>query len=198
MATKTIRPPESPTREWPPPQGEWTYEDWLQLPNDGMRYEVLYGVLYMSPSPSVAHQDAVSELIMLMRQYAKSNNLGLVLTSPIGVRLPEQSVPVQPDIIFVSKDRLDVVAEDYIEGAPDLIVEVLSPSNWHYDRGVKQEAYRQAGVREYWIVDYRAKTIEVLTLKAGIYTLLSKAGAGEKARSEVLAGFEVAAERLFS
>lgn len=197
MATRTIQAPESRTREWPPPQGEWTYEDWLRLPDDTMRYEVLDGVLYMSPSPFVAHQNALFELAVRMREYARRGDLGRVWIAPIGVRIPGQQVPVQPDIVFVRKDRLDIVAEDYIEGAPDLVVEVLSPSNWHHDRGVKQEAYRQAGVREYWLVDYRTKTIEVLTLQEEVYTLLSKAGPGETARSEVLAGFEVAAEQLF-
>jgi Uma2 family endonuclease len=126
------------------------------------------------------------------------NNLGLVLASPVGVRLPEQDVPVQPDILFVSQERKHIVGDDYIKGAPDLVVEVLSPSNWLYDRGKKQEVYRKAGVKEYWIVDYRAQTIEVLVLEEAVYVLQDQFASGDFARSAVLPGFEVAVDDVFS
>lgn len=184
-------------QEWPE-QGEWTYEDWLRLPDDGFRYEVLDGELYMSPPPTISHQNAATLLAARMRTYADDHDLGLVLTSPVGVRLPDQEVPLQPDILFVSKERSDIVGQDYIEGTPDLIVEVLSPSNWLYDRGKKQEAYRQAGVREYWIVDYRAKTVEVLVLEESAYVLIDKFGEGDVARSAVLTDFEVAVGDVFA
>ncbi|HEX6384139.1 MAG TPA: Uma2 family endonuclease [Anaerolineae bacterium] len=184
-------------QEWPE-QGDWTYEDWLRLPDDGFRYEVLDGELYISPPPTISHQNSVTSLTASMRMYAVDHDLGLVLTSPVGVRLPAQEVPVQPDIVFVSKERRDIVGEEYIEGVPDLVVEVLSPSNWLYDRGKKQEAYRQAGVREYWIVDYRAKTVEVLVLEESAYVLIDKFGEGDVARSAVLTGFEVAVEDVFA
>lgn len=198
MTAPAVAPSLQPTREWPPEQGRWTYEDWLRLPNDGFRYEVLHGVLFMAPPPAIPHQDAVTILTARMRNHADSRSLGRVLTSPVGVRLPGQPVPVQPDVLFVAKERRDIIGTDYVEGAPDLVVEVLSPSNWPYDRGEKFVAYRQAGVREYWIVDYRARTIEVLVLEKTEYVLTGKVGPGDVARSTVLTGFEIAVNDVFA
>ncbi|HKZ87130.1 MAG TPA: Uma2 family endonuclease [Anaerolineae bacterium] len=193
-----VSPSPQPTRQWPPEQGQWTYEDWLRLPDDGFRYEVLNGVLHMTPPPTILHQNTVTYLSARMRSYADSHDLGLVLASPVGVRLPGQPVPVQPDILFIRKERRDLIGEDTIEGAPDLVVEVLSPSNWPYDRGETFEAYRKGGVPEYWIVDYRARTIEVLVLEGTTYVLIGKFGPGQAARSTVLAGFEVAVDDVFA
>ena len=180
-----------------PEQGQWTLADWQKLPDDGFKYEVLDGVLYTSPPPTISHQNAISSLLMWMRRHAHKHDLGLVLTAPVGVRLPNQAVPVQPDILFVSKARHSIVGGDYINGAPDLVVEVLSPSNWLYDRGKKQELYRQAGVREYWIVDVRAKTVDVLVLEDGVYLLINQFGLNEEAHSRVLTDFVVPVAEIF-
>lgn len=180
-----------------PEQGEWTYEDWLRLPDDGSRYEVLNGKLHKTPPPTIGHQNAVTKLTTRMHDFARQAGMGIVLVSLVGVRLPGQPVPVQPDIVFVRADRRDIMGEDYVEGAPDLVVEVLSPSNWLYDRREKLLAYQQARVPEYWIVDYRARTIEVRVLEGGRYTLLEEFRSGEAARSQVLTGFEIAVDDLF-
>ncbi len=198
-AVQKVVVPVSPPSErvWPPEQGDWTYEDWLRLPNDGRRYEVLNGELYMTPPPTTTHQNVVTELSMQMRSFAKQADLGIVLVSPVGVRLPNQPVPVQPDVVFVRAERRDIIGEDYVEGVPDLVVEVLSPSNWLYDRREKMQAYEQAGVPEYWIVDYRARTVEVRALEAKTYTLLDEFGSGDVARSTVVSGFEIRVDDLF-
>lgn len=187
----------SQARPWPPAQGDWTYEDWLRLPDDGFRYEVLDGVLYMTPPPAIKHQRASFRLASKMGAFVTERNLGEVLVAPCGVRLPTQPVPVQPDILFVSAARQDIVGEQYVEGAPDLVVEVLSPSNWPYDRTEKFQAYLTAGVQEYWIVDYRACTIEVFTLEEGAYALVGQFGSGETAHSPLLAGFQVVVDEVF-
>jgi Uma2 family endonuclease len=163
-----------------------------------MRYEVINGVLYMAPSPLVAHQSTLLELATRMREHCIAHDLGKVFIAPLAVRLPGQTALVQPDIFFVAKERLEIVGQATIEGAPDLVVEILSPGNWHYDRGVKQEAYRQAGVREYWIVDPRAKSVEVLSLVGAEYETTSTAAGAEAAHSRLLAGFAVPAEALFT
>lgn len=191
----TIPPPAG--RTWPPQQSQWTYEDWLRLPDDGFRYEVLNGELHMTPPPTIAHQNAITELTTQMRNFANQTGQGIVLASPVGVRLPGQPVPVQPDVIFVHADRRDILSDDYVEGAPDLVVEVLSPSNWLYDRREKLLAYQQAGVREYWIVDPRARAVEVRVLEKGTYTLLEESRGGETAHSQALPGFEIAVDDLF-
>jgi Uma2 family endonuclease len=182
---------------WPPPQGEWTYADWCKLPDDGYRYEVLTGVLYVSPPPSIRHQRISIALVGHLLDFLKLQPLGEVLTAPVGVRLAHQSVPLQPDIVFVRTERLGIVGEAYVEGTPDLLVEILSPSNWLYDRREKMQAYQEAGVAEYWIVDPRALTIEVYVLEESTYVLMGQYRIGEVAHSQVLPGFEVSVETIF-
>jgi Uma2 family endonuclease len=136
-------------------------------------------------------------LVGHLLDFLKLQPLGEVLTAPVGVRLPRQPVPLQPDIVFIRTERLGIVGEAYVEGAPDLLVEILSPSNWLYDRREKMQAYQEAGVAEYWIVDPRALTIDVYVLEQGAYVLMGQYRIGELARSQVLPGFEVSVERIF-
>lgn len=175
-----------------PEQGKWTYDDWARLPDDRTRYEVIDGELYMTPPPSILHQSASVRLLTKMSNFVESRGLGIVFSAPLGVRLPNQPVPVQPDIVFVSSARKAIIGKEYVEGVPDLVVEILSPSNWMYDRHEKFDLYQSAGVPEYWIVDYRAKTVEIVVLEQGEFTLIGKWGAGETASSRVLSGFQVA------
>ncbi|MCZ7646414.1 MAG: Uma2 family endonuclease [Planctomycetota bacterium] len=186
------------TREEWPAQGRWTYADWLRLPDDGYRYEVLKGELFMSPPPTLTHQWVVRELFVRLCEHARHNDLGEVFTAPVGVKIPGQSVPLQPDLLFVRKSRTRILKDDYIDGAPDLIVEVLSPRNWDYDRNEKYRAYEAGGVKEYWIVDYRAKTVEVFELMRGGYELLAKFRAHQTASSKVLRNFAVKVSAIFA
>jgi Uma2 family endonuclease len=188
----------SQARPWPPEQGQWTYEDWLRLPDDGFRYEVLNGVLYMTPPPRIRHQFTLENLSRRLGNFVAERKLGWILFAPCGVRLPGQPVPIQPDILFVRAERRDIIGEEYVEGAPDLVVEVLSPSNWLYDRTEKFRAYQEAGVPEYWIVDYSARTIEVFVLEGSTYALLGKFGVGETVYSQVLGDFQVAVDEVFA
>ncbi len=142
-------------------------------------------------------QYSLDDLLFAMTNFVKARRLGRVISSPVGVRLPTQPVPLEPDIVFVSTARKSIIAEKYIEGVPDLVVEVLSPSNWIYDRKEKFQVYQTAGVPEYWIVDYRAKTVEVFVLEKGEYTLLGKWGMGETATSRILVSFQVAVAEIF-
>jgi Uma2 family endonuclease len=185
-------------RSWPPPQGEWTYEDWLKLPDDGYRYEVIDGVLYMSPPPLIRHQRVSMRMEDCLREFLRSHPLGEFFHAPVGVRLPNQSVPLQPDIVFIRAERLEIINEAYIEGVPDLLMEILSPSNWLYDRREKMQVYQAAGVTEYWIIDPRAVTIEVYALEQGIYVLAGQYGRGEVAPSRLLSGFAVSVDDIFS
>lgn len=178
-------------RDWSPLPERWTYEDWLRLPDDGFRYEVLDGELYMTPPPTIKHQRIVTELARHLGNFSTERQLGEVLVAPCGVLLPGQPVPVQPDVLFVATERLHLLGQEYAEGAPDLVVEVLSPGNWLYDRREKFLAYQEAGVAEYWIVDPRGGSIEVFVLEEGAYTLMGKFSGAETASSRVLAGFEV-------
>jgi Uma2 family endonuclease len=180
-----------------PRQGEWTYQDWLNFPDDGWRYEIIDGVLYMSPPPLIHHQDILGELFARMRTHARRNGLGKVLCAPCGVRLPGQPVPIEPDILFVRRERLAIIERRYVEGAPDLVVEILSPSNANYDLRTKYALYEQAGVAEYWAVIPWDRLIRIYHLVDGAYQLAGEFGSGQIARSVVLAGFTIAVDELF-
>ena len=161
------------------PQGTWTYEDWLNFPNDGWKYEIINGVLHMTPPPGTGHQRSSVRLVTKMSNYATDKDLGEVLAAPCGVRLPNQPVPLEPDIFFIKKERLRIIHKNYVEGVPDIIVEILSPSNISYDRQDKFEVYQEVGVPEYWLVDYRNQTVEVFILTEGAYTLSGKYEMGD-------------------
>jgi Uma2 family endonuclease len=130
--------------DWPAP-GEWTYEDYLRLPEDGNRYEVIRGVLYVTPAPIPRHQFAVLKLGRFFDEFVSDNDLGVVLAAPMDVKLPFGiAEPVQPDIVVFLKGNEPRWELSYYQGVPDLIVEVLSPRTRRRDRTVKMDAYRDA------------------------------------------------------
>ncbi len=179
-----------------PPQGKWTYEDYCRLPEDGKIYEIIEGELFMSPAPQTRHQICKGNLFAALWIHNKRYHLGMVLDAPSDIILGELASPVQPDIIFILKDHLDIVKKERVEGAPDLAVEVLSPWNWKIDRGKKSKIYAKAGVREYWIVDPDKRTIELYHLQKKTYKLIGKYKAGESVHSKILPGFAVQVEEV--
>lgn len=170
MATQTKTPAKtqaaSVVYQWPS-QGEWAYEDYARLPDDGRRYEVIGGNLHVSPAPLTRHQVVVTELAYALMTFTKTEKVGQILVSPIDVILPDLANPVQPDILFIANERLGIVKEQFVAGVPDLIVEVLSPGNPAHDRRTKYALYEGAGVKEYWIVDPEACIVDVYTLYGG-------------------------------
>ncbi|HEX6094947.1 MAG TPA: Uma2 family endonuclease [Thermoanaerobaculia bacterium] len=134
-----------------------TYEDYLAIPDDGRRHEIIDGEYYVSPSPSFKHQLIVAQLLRRLGNHVDANVLGWVVGSPLDV-LTEHTM-VQPDVLYISRERASIVL-DTVKGALDLIVEVLS-SNREYDEHVKYKIYESAGVLEYWIVDPEAKSVKI-------------------------------------
>jgi len=179
-------------RYWPPQQGEWTYEDYARLPDNGFRYEVIHGELFMSPAPNTVHQTIVGEIFFVLMKLAKKQNLGQVLTAPIDVVLGNIGTPVQPDIIFIRQERLDIIGEQTINGPPDLVIEVLSPGTEQHDRQTKYTLYATAEVKEYWLVDAKSCTIEVHVLRGQAYAPLGTFGPDETIRSELLPDLQLA------
>ncbi len=142
----------------------WTYAEFARLPEArGARYEIIDDELYVTPSPSVSHQRLVTRLVVTLHGFVEEHDLGEVFISPLDVLFDEGDY-VEPDVLFVGKDHADLVTDRGIEGSPDLVVEVLSPSTEARDRGVKLERYRHFGVPEYWIVDPEERTLEVWRL----------------------------------
>lgn len=148
----------------------WTYADYARLPMPseagGTRYEVIDHELYVTPSRGRRHQAVVMHLSWLLYGFVRENELGKVLVSPFDVLFAEGDY-LEPDILFVRKSRADIVTERGIEGPPDLVVEVLSPSTASRDRGIKLERYRLYGVAEYWVIDPDERTVEVWELGDG-------------------------------
>ena len=184
---------------WPPP-GEWTYEDYLALPDDGKRYEIIDGVLYVSNAPSYDHQFMVAELHLQLGMYVKQEKLGIVLTAPFEIHLPGIAKPVQPDVFFIRSENQPQAGDKLFKGVPDLIVEVISPASARTDRVIKFSAYERAGVREYWLADPRMRFIEVyrLSTEPREYALVGQYAAGDTLKPEVLEGLELAVEGMFA
>jgi len=182
-----------------PAQGEWTYDDYVRLPDGDSRYEIIKGVLYTTPAPSFDHQYVVVELASQMRNFVVEQKLGIVLTAPFEVHLPGVARPVQPDVLYIAAERQPARGDNFFEGAPDLVVEVLSPSTMRVDRYVKFDAYERAGVREYWLVDPRMRFVEVYArAENGEFALMGQFRADEQAHSQVLAGFVLETGTLFA
>ena len=180
-----------------PEQGHWTYKDYAALPDDGHRYEIVDGVLYMAPSPNRGHQNAAFEIASYLRTHVKLAGLGHVYIAPFDVELNPRTV-VQPDVVVVLNPNLDKITESRIIGAPDLVVEVSSPGTVGYDREKKQRAYARAGVPEYWIADPWSRTVEVLTLEAGVYRSLGVFEGKAVLPSQVVPDFIVHVEQFFA
>ncbi len=143
------------------PNKLYTYEDYLKI-NDDNQYELIGGELILVPSPKTSHQRISSKLYKILVNFIDENNLGELLYAPTDVFLSETEKP-QPDILFISANRLDIITEDNIKGAPDLVIEILSPSTASRDKVKKSRLYYKYGVKEYWIVDPIAKAVQVFT-----------------------------------
>lgn len=181
-----------------PPQGRWTYEDHRRLPDDGRRYEVLRGVLYVTAAPNLLHQTVLRNVVRLLIRFLDEKPLGDFLFAPVDLILPNGlSAPVQPDLVYSTRGWQEQMASQFLEGVPDLVLEVLSPSTRRYDRQTKLEVYAAAGVQEYWLADPMKRTFEVLVLRNGSYEVLGLFGAAGRVRSEILPGFEPAVEQIF-
>lgn len=138
-----------------------TWRDAQQMPDDGYRREAIEGDLYVTAAPSSRHQAISVELTVALHRILVEEGHGRLFHAPVGVEFPSTGEGVQPDLVFVSGARQGIVAADWIRGAPDLVVEILSPSTEERDRAVKLKLYRRQGVPEYWIVDPDAEVVEV-------------------------------------
>ncbi|HEU5141094.1 MAG TPA: Uma2 family endonuclease [Bacillales bacterium] len=147
----------------------FTYDDYVKLPDDGKRYEIDDGALYvMEPAPRIQHQELLVSLSAHLKTHCHPE--GKVLISPVDIKFAEKNVK-QPDLVFVSKERKDIVKEKAVEGSPDLLVEILSPSTGKRDKKEKKETYERFGVKEYWILDPYYEVLEQFILRDGRYDL---------------------------
>jgi Uma2 family endonuclease len=177
--------------------GTLTYEDYCALPDDGLRYEVIEGFLFSEPSPRRAHQEVAGNLYVMLRAHVDAQDLGKVYIAPFDVILDQRTVVV-PDLVFVARERLGIVAERGVEAAPDLVVEVLSPGTARRDRVRKLNAYARHGIRHYWLVDPEAKTVEAFELVEGAYRLAAAVGGDDEFRPGVFPGLAILLSDLWA
>ena len=145
-----------------------TYEDYLQFPEDGRRHEIIDGDHYVSAAPSMSHQWILTRLVVQLYREICEPGLGYLAPAPIDTVLTEADV-VQPNIVVTLDRDGTVIRRERIEGAPDLVVEILSPSTAYRDRGLKLDRYQKAGVSEYWMVDPERKVVQQYVLTEGVF-----------------------------
>jgi Uma2 family endonuclease len=176
--------------------GAWKYEDLFSLPDDGRRYEIIEGELYEMPAPSWAHSTVIANLISALIPLVVRLG-GRWRTAPLDVFF-QGADPVQPDIIVLLPESQAHPSERGVEGPPDVLIEVLSPSNRGHDLLTKRSLYARAGVREYWLVDPEARTIEILTLDRDAFHLAVAASGDETPVSPLLGILPITAVDLFA
>jgi Uma2 family endonuclease len=176
-----------------------TYEDYLTFPDDGRRHEIIDGEHFVTPAPIPRHQLAVHHLDVELGNWVEEQGSGLVLPSPIDVVFEDTSV-VQPDLIWISEERRSIVTEANVQGAPDLVVEVLSPSTRRTDEIIKRKLYERFGVREYWLVDPEIETVKVWRPEAERFVRVSELTLEDDAvlTSPLLPGFSLPLRKLFA
>lgn len=173
----------------------YTYADYCQLP-DGAPYQLIGGRLILTPSPTTYHQMISAQLEFALMDFVKEHTLGIVLHAPIDVYF-NQTETYQPDIIFISRDRMNIIEPKRINGAPDLVVEILSPATAYYDLRHKFRVSERYGVKEYWIVDPEESSIEVFIREGEKLSLSQRLEERGQVTSSLLQGLTVSLESIF-
>ena len=173
-----------------------TYQDYAYIEGDE-RYELIDGVLLLAPSPNVDHQEVATNLGTSLSMFVREHELGRVYFAPTDVVFRD-TVVVQPDLLFISKERRHIRTSANIQGAPNLIVEIMSPSSSSRDWRDKRDLYATYGVREYWVIDPTNRIGSVLRLRAGVLEIEQICVEGDTETSAVLEGFRINLAGLFA
>ena len=174
---------------------KYTYEDYLKTPDD-VRYELIEGDLLMTPSPVTKHQRIMRELGFELLSFVRVKDLGEIFLAPFDVHLDNENV-VEPDILFISKQRLHIIGEKNVQGPPDLVIEILSESTANRDLVQKKRLYAKFGVKEYWIVIPGEEIVEIYTLKDALYVLCKSFGKENAIESPLLKGLKIDLKKIF-
>ncbi len=173
-----------------------TYKDYVLFPEDGKRYEIIEGELFVTPAPIPLHQRVSRKLEYIFECYVKKTNAGEVFYAPIDVVLSDSTI-VQPDLLIVGSDQAAIVGEKHITGAPRLVVEICSRKSRKSDFIGKRKSYGKYGVREYWIVDYEIERVEHFLLQSGTLEKTGEFSSGETVVSTEFEGLEVDLNEIF-
>ena len=175
----------------------YTYDDYLTLPDDGKRYEIIEGELYMTPAPITLHQLVSGRLFRIIDDFVRKYDLGQALYAPVDVVLSMTDV-VEPDIVFVAKERFHIIAKKNIVAAPDLVIEILSESSANTDRTTKKALYEKYGVKEYWIVDPDEQTVELFVRKENEFSRVGVFAGNQTVESQLLEGLKIKVREVFT
>ena len=175
-----------------------TYEDYVLFPDDGRRHEILDGEHYVTAAPYPRHQAILGELHLWIGTFLRQNRLGRVFFAPVDVLLSRHDI-VQPDLLFISNERLTALTEKNVQGAPDLVIEVLSPSTRRIDEGLKLERYELLDVREYWTVDPSRNVVRVYRRSGDRLRKEAEltAAAGDLLTTPLMPGLEIPLDEVF-
>ncbi|HUO85300.1 MAG TPA: Uma2 family endonuclease [Thermoanaerobaculia bacterium] len=176
-----------------------TYDDFLLLPDDGRRHEIIDGEHYVTPSPITKHQIISRNLEYLIFDFFQENPLGHIFHAPYDVVFSNTDI-VEPDIIYVSRERVEIITEKNIQGAPDLLVEILSESTRKTDEIVKRKLYERFGVKEYWVIDPVLDSIKIYRRSAGSFERVAELTLeiGDTLTTALLPGFAAPLARIFT
>ncbi len=179
-----------------PKEKRLTYEDYVALtPPDNGNYELHQGKIIFMASPTPTHQDIVTELCARLRLFASAQQLGKVYTAPLDVVFSPIDT-FQPDILFISTARFSIIGEKKIEGAPDLVIEVLSESNIPKEMSYKKHIYESSGVEEYWLINLAKSTVTVYFNVAGELMPVGIFKNNDRVESQVLTGFAIGVSEI--
>jgi Uma2 family endonuclease len=178
------------------PSTKLTYADYMLFPDDGLRHEIIGGEHYVSPSPVPRHQRISLNLAHLIQTFLDAHPIGELFYAPIDVLLSEIDIVV-PDLVFVSTSRSQIVTSKNLQGAPDLVVEILSPGTRSRDQRLKRDLYERAGAQEYWLVDPERDVVEVYRRAAETFALPIQYGSTEVVTTPLLPGLELPVDRIF-
>jgi Uma2 family endonuclease len=177
-----------------------TYDDFLLFPDDGKRHELIDGEHYVTPSPNIRHQTILGNLYFLMRSWLEQHPVGRAFMAPLDVVFTQFDV-VEPDLLFVAKDRApDILTVKHVTGAPDIVVEIGSPSTRKRDETIKRRLYERSGVSEYWVLDPDLEVVRVYRNRDGKFErpVELRADAADVLTSRHLEGLEMPLNRVFS
>ena len=174
----------------------FTYQDYLELPEDSYQYQVINGELVMTPAPYTIHQQVSINIVDKLIQFLKSNPIGRILYAPVDVVINETNV-FQPDILFISTENSKIITQKNVTGPPDLVIEILSPSTGYYDLTEKKDVYAEFGVKEYWIVDPKKQWVEFYSNESKKFKSIQRLEKSRILKSHTLSRFEIRMEKIF-
>jgi Uma2 family endonuclease len=175
-----------------------TYEDYVLLPDEeGQRYEIIDGELFVTPSPIEKHQRIVVNFVRIIGNYVFEHRCGRLYVAPFDVVLSRHDV-VQPDLLYLTKEHASVLTEKNVQGAPDFVIEVLSEGKGRWDEGLKLRRYQQFGVAEYWVVDPKRDRIRVYLRRNERLELAAEGGAGDTLVSAFFPGLDISVNDVFA